>query len=58
MPDKVRRVVTGHTTEGVAIFTSDEAFATTVIPSGDAAFAKIWTTATVPADYSMTKQSN
>ena len=50
MNDKIRRIVTGHTKEGVAIFTSDEAFETQVIPTGDAAFAKIWTTAKVPAD--------
>jgi len=50
MANKIRRVVTGHTKEGKAIFTDDEAFATQVIPTGDAAFAKIWTTAEVPAD--------
>lgn len=48
--EKIRRVVTGHTKEGTAIFTSDEKFETQVIPTGDAAFAKIWTTAEVPAD--------
>ena len=46
----VRRIVTGHDAGGRAIFRSDEAFETTEIPSGDAAFALIWTTATVPAD--------
>lgn len=50
MSDRIRRVVTGHTERGVAIFTSDDTFDTAVIPSGDAAFAKIWTTKTVPAD--------
>ncbi|WP_305951751.1 cupin domain-containing protein [Emticicia oligotrophica] len=50
MGEKIRRVVTGHTTEGTAIFASDETFETIVIPSGDAAMATIWTTATVPAD--------
>ena len=50
MNTPIRRVVTGHTKEGTAIFTSDEAFETIVIPSGDAAMATIWTTATVPAD--------
>lgn len=50
MSSKIRRVVTGHTTEGTAIFASDESFETIVIPSGDAAMATIWTTATVPAD--------
>jgi quercetin dioxygenase-like cupin family protein len=46
----IRRVVTGHTKEGTAIFASDESFETVVIPTGDAAMATIWTTATVPAD--------
>lgn len=46
----IRRVVTGHTKEGMAIFSSDESFETVVIPTGDAAMATIWTTATVPAD--------
>lgn len=46
----IRRVVTGHTSEGNAIFSSDESFETVVIPMGDAAMATIWTTASVPAD--------
>jgi quercetin dioxygenase-like cupin family protein len=46
----IRRVVTGHSTIGTAIFSSDESFETVVIPSGDAAMATIWTTTTVPAD--------
>ena len=46
----IRRVVTGHTKEGTAIFSSDESFETVVIPTGDAAMATIWTTAMVPAD--------
>ena len=46
----IRRVVTGHTSEGNAIFSSDESFETVVIPTGDAAMATIWTTASVPAD--------
>ena len=50
MSDKIRRVVTGHTSDGTAVFASDEAYETVVIPSGDAAMATIWTTATVPAD--------
>jgi len=50
MSSTIRRVVTGHTTDGTAIFTADESFETIVIPSGDAAMATIWTTATVPAD--------
>lgn len=46
----VRRVVTGHDGEGRAIIRSDDRFATREIPSGDAAFALMWTTPTVPAD--------
>lgn len=50
MSKKIRRVVTGHTKDGIAIFASDNQYETVVIPSGDAAMATIWTTATVPAD--------
>ena len=50
MENSIRRVVTGHNQEGLAIFTSDESFETILIHSGDAAMATIWTTATVPAD--------
>lgn len=50
MNNQIRRVVTGHTTAGIATFTIDESVETIVIPSGDAAMATIWTTATVPAD--------
>ena len=46
----IRRVVTGHDKKGKAVFVSDEKYETVVIPSGDAAMATIWTTATVPAD--------
>jgi quercetin dioxygenase-like cupin family protein len=46
----IRRIVTGHTPEGTAVFTSDEEFETVIIPSGDAAMTTLWTTATVPAD--------
>ncbi len=46
----IRRVVTGHTEAGQAVFTSDHVFETAIIPSGDAAMATIWTTKTVPAD--------
>lgn len=45
-----RRVVTGHDTEGRAIFTIDETVTPVVIPGGDAAMATIWTAAEVPAD--------
>ena len=46
----VRRVVTGHDANGRAVFASDAEYAVTPIPSGDAAFCLVWTTATVPAD--------
>ncbi|MDZ7881133.1 MAG: cupin domain-containing protein [Saprospiraceae bacterium] len=50
MSNKIRRIVTGHNTEGTAIFTSDNEYEAVLIPSGDAAMATLWTTATVPAD--------
>jgi quercetin dioxygenase-like cupin family protein len=46
----VRRVVTGHDANGRAILQSDDRFPTEVIPSSDAAFALLWTTANVPVD--------
>lgn len=46
----IRRVVTGHDAAGRAIFISEDSAPTRIIPSGDAAFLLIWTTATVPAD--------
>ncbi len=46
----IRRVVTGHDANGRARFRSDEQFALKQIASGDADFALLWTTATVPAD--------
>ena len=46
----VRRVVTGHDPDGRAVLRSDDCFETRLIPSGDAAFALLWTTETVPAD--------
>jgi len=46
----VRRVVTGHDSNGRAILRSDDRFETQLIPSGDAAFALLWTTEIVPAD--------
>ena len=49
-PRPVRRVVTGHDSKGRAILSSDESFPVELVPSGDAAFSLIWTTATVPAD--------
>lgn len=46
----VRRVVTGHDREGRAVLRSDDRFETQLIPGGDAAFALLWTTESVPAD--------
>lgn len=46
----VRRIVTGHDAMGRAIIRSDSWLPVQPIPSGDAAFSLIWTTASVPAD--------
>lgn len=46
----VQRVVTGHDARGLAVFRSEDVSPTRMIPSGDAAFLLIWTTAAVPAD--------
>ena len=46
----VQRVVTGHDAAGRAVIRSDDTAPTRLIPSGDAAFLLLWTTATVPAD--------
>lgn len=46
----VQRVVTGHDSNGRAVFKSEDHSPTKMIPSGDAAFLLLWTTATVPAD--------
>ncbi len=46
----VQRVVTGHDESGRAVFRSEDVSPTKMIPSGDAAFLLVWTTATVPAD--------
>jgi quercetin dioxygenase-like cupin family protein len=50
MKTPIRRLVTGHSPSGTAVFTSDNQYETVVIPSGDAAMATIWTTSSVPAD--------
>ncbi len=50
MSTPIQRIVTGHTDDGTAIFTSDDSFETVVIPTRDAAMTTIWTTQTVPAD--------
>lgn len=46
----VQRVVTGHDENGRAVFKSEDFSPTKMIPSGDASFLLVWTTATVPAD--------
>jgi quercetin dioxygenase-like cupin family protein len=46
----VQRVVTGHDENGRAVFKSEDVSPTRMVPSGDAAFLLVWTTATVPAD--------
>jgi quercetin dioxygenase-like cupin family protein len=46
----VRRIVTGHDEDGHAVFRSIDELTPTNIPSGDAAFATIWSTAEVPVD--------
>lgn len=46
----VQRVITGHDSAGRAIFKSEDVTPTRTIPTGDAAFLLVWTTATVPAD--------
>lgn len=46
----VRRVVTGHNEVGKAVVSIDEKIIPEIIPGGDARFALLWTTATVPAD--------
>ena len=46
----VRRIVTGHDAAGRAVFTADDSAVPHAYPGQDAAFVKIWTTATVPAD--------
>lgn len=50
MTEKIRRLVTGHTKEGQAIFIDDQEFETNLIPTGDARMSLMWTTAEVPAD--------
>ncbi len=46
----IQRVVTGHDAQGRAIFKSEDVAPTRMVPSGDASFLLIWTTAGVPAD--------
>lgn len=46
----VRRIVTGHNENGRAVFRSIDKLVPEEIPSGDAAFATIWSAAEVPVD--------
>ncbi|MBR9911717.1 MAG: cupin domain-containing protein [Gammaproteobacteria bacterium] len=46
----IRRVVTGHDDKGRAVFRSKDVIQPETIPSGDADFATIWSTAQVPVD--------
>ena len=46
----VRRIVTGHSEQGKAVFASDEAFETQLIASGDAEFTLLWTAPDLPVD--------
>ena len=46
----LRRIVTGHDGNGRAVFNSIDQLEPEIIPSGDAAFATIWSTAEVPVD--------
>lgn len=50
MSEKIRRVVTGHTKNGTAIFLSDDEFETKIIPTGDAKMSLMWTEKSVPSD--------
>ena len=46
----IRCLVTGHDDAGKAVFRSDETLQPEMIPTGDAAFALLWTTGEVPVD--------
>ncbi|NIJ07305.1 quercetin dioxygenase-like cupin family protein [Sphingomonas vulcanisoli] len=46
----VRRIVTGHDEAGKAVVLSDTLLDPRPIPSGDATFTLVWTTATTPVD--------
>ena len=52
MPEKrpIHRVVTGHNEKGQAVFRSNEMFEPALSERGDAHFAPLWATETVPAD--------
>lgn len=46
----IRRIVTGHDAQGKAVIRTDERLPVETIPSGDAAFSLLWTTAGFPVD--------
>jgi len=46
----VRRIVTGHDGNGLAIIKSDKVFEPKPVTGGIASFAKLWTTEASPAD--------
>jgi quercetin dioxygenase-like cupin family protein len=50
MQRPIRRIVTGHNQAGLAVIDRDETTSTQPIPTGEAFFAKLWTTNRSPAD--------
>jgi quercetin dioxygenase-like cupin family protein len=46
----IRRIVTGHDAAGRAVIIDDNVLNATSIPSSDALFTLVWTTATAPVD--------
>lgn len=46
----IQRVVTGHDANGRACLVSEDVAEPQLVPTGDANFLLLWTTATVPAD--------
>lgn len=50
MPKGVRRIVTGHNDDGLAVVRIDDLLAPEKLPNSEDAFTKVWTTAQSPAD--------
>ena len=50
MPRTIRRIVTGHDSNGMAVIRSDQSLPLEPIAPGAADFVKIWTTGSSPAD--------
>jgi quercetin dioxygenase-like cupin family protein len=50
MPDKIRRIVTGHNDQGEAVVKIDAVMEPESIRDGAALFTKVWTTNISPAD--------